>query len=71
METYRWEVAKEMYEKVINQSRYRAIDVMMSKLDIGQYFIYPAKYCERPDNHSDIRGVKKKFANCDYEFNSL
>jgi len=64
----RWELAGEMYERVINQSRYRAVDVMLSKLDIGQYFIYPAKYWERPDNLSDIRGVKKKFANCDYEF---
>jgi len=66
----RWELAGEMFERVINQSRYRAIDVMLSKLGLGQYFIYPAKYWEKPDK-SDIREDKKKFANCDYEFNSF
>ena len=62
-----WELAKELYEQVINQSRYRAIDVMYSHTTIPKAFIYPAVFQEQRID-SDIRKSKKKFANVYYEF---
>lgn len=62
-----WEIAKELYDQVIQSKRYRAIDIMYSHCDINKYFVYPAIFSEQHDI-SDIRENKQKFANCYYEF---
>lgn len=62
-----WKIAKELYDKVINCDRYRAIDVMYSQTDIPKAFVYPALFIEQRLD-SDIRENKKKFCDIYYNF---
>ena len=54
-----WELAEVIYDHIIGQNRYRAIDIMLNKLPIKRYLYYPACYIERP-LVSTIREDKNK-----------
>lgn len=60
-----WEIAKELYDKVISCDRYRAIDVMYSQTDIPKAFVYPALFMEQR-TLSDIRGQRTKYMDLYY-----
>jgi hypothetical protein len=64
-----WEIAMEMFVKVMEKDRLRAIDVMIAnECSIKKYFVYPAWFEENPTAGSDIRDGKAKFARGDYSF---
>ena len=63
----KWEIAQELYDKIISCDRYRAIDVMYSQTDIPKSFVYPALFTEQRLD-SDIRENKKKFCDIYYKF---
>ncbi len=64
-----WQVALEMFVKVMEQDRFRAIDVMLAnEKSIKKYFVYPAWFEENSGGGSDIRDGKQKFARGDYTF---
>ena len=54
-----WEVAEVIYDHIMNQNRFRAIDIMLNKLPITRYLYFPACYIERP-LVSTIREDKNK-----------
>lgn len=54
-----WEMGEFIYNHIIEQSRYRAIDIMYNKLPIKRYLYFPACYIERPLT-STIRTDKNK-----------
>ena len=56
---------KQLYDKIVNSKRYRAIDIMICNTDIKKYFVYPAIFTEEKVE-STIRG-KKKYSNKLYE----
>tara|TARA_R110001592_G_scaffold331695_1_gene614696 strand:+ start:2716 stop:3363 length:648 start_codon:yes stop_codon:yes gene_type:complete len=62
-----WQLAKELYDQVYNNQRYRAIDVMYSQTTIPKAFVYPALFQEQRLD-SDIRKNKKKFCDLYYKF---
>tara|TARA_R110000824_G_C15136116_1_gene669518 strand:+ start:467 stop:1114 length:648 start_codon:yes stop_codon:yes gene_type:complete len=64
-----WKIAESMLNEIINQKRYRAIDVMFNKLNIHRNVYSPAIFRERP-LESQIRANKKKFATENYTFES-
>jgi hypothetical protein len=64
-----WEIAMEMFVKVMEKDRYRAIDIMLAnECSINKYFVYPAWFEENPSGGSNIREGKVKFARSDYSF---
>lgn len=56
-----WEVAEVIYDHIMSQNRYRAIDIMLNKVDIKRYLYFPACYVERP-LVSTIREDKNKYS---------
>jgi len=54
-----WEMAELIYDHIMGQNRYRAIDIMLNKLPITRYLYFPACYIERP-LVSTIREDKNK-----------
>ncbi len=43
-----WEAAKFIYDEIMSQKRYRAIDVMLNNIHFTKCYHYPACYIERP-----------------------
>ncbi len=43
-----WEAAKFIYDSIMSQKRYRAIDVMLNNIHFTKCYVYPACYIERP-----------------------
>tara|TARA_R110002096_G_scaffold431310_1_gene646422 strand:- start:316 stop:966 length:651 start_codon:yes stop_codon:yes gene_type:complete len=63
-----WNIMKELYDKIINLKRYRAIDIMMSNTDIEKYFIYPSIFTEeRVKSTITNNGKKTKYSNEYYQ----
>ena len=55
----KWELAKELFDYVESQKRWRAVDIMMTKSNTKFYMSYPASFEERGDQ-SIIRKNKNK-----------
>jgi len=60
-----WEWAEVIYDNIMYQKRYRAIDIMFNKLPIKRYLNYPACFIERP-LVSTIREDKYKHSTKSY-----
>ena len=64
----RWEIAEDLYNKLMGLKRWRAIDVSLPNLLPETNYIYPAIYVEQPCESQIQNKKKKKFANEFYEF---
>ncbi len=64
-----WEIMTELYNTIINLKRYRAIDIMVTKIDIPKYFVYPAVFTEeRVESTINNNGKKKGYSNEYYHY---
>ena len=64
----KWEIAEDLYNKLMGLKRWRAIDVSLPNLLPETNYIYPAIYIEEPYESQIMNKKKKKFANEFYEF---
>lgn len=63
-----WKIAEKLYDKIINLERYRAIDMLITKIDIPKYFVYPAIFTEEQVKSTiNNNGKKNKFSNKYYQ----
>ena len=64
-----WKIAEKLYNEIINLKRYRAIDILITKIDIPKYFIYPAVFTEeRIESTINNNGKKKGYSNKYYHY---
>lgn len=64
----KWEIAKDLYEKLMKLDRWRAIDISLPDLLPEIKYIYPAVYVEEHNESQIMNKKKNKFANEFYEF---
>tara|TARA_R110001632_G_scaffold21606_7_gene62936 strand:- start:1006 stop:2613 length:1608 start_codon:yes stop_codon:yes gene_type:complete len=64
----RWEIAQELYHKLMGLKRWRAIDIVYGNIIENPKYIYPAVYVEEHCESQIMNKKKKKFANEFYEF---
>lgn len=67
----KWEIAKEIFNKIMNSKRWRAIDIMYGDLIDNPNYIYPAIYIEEPYDSQIMNKKKKKFANEFYKISKI
>jgi GR25 family glycosyltransferase involved in LPS biosynthesis len=64
-----WKIAEKLYNEIINCKRYRAIDMLITKIDIPKYFVYPAVFTEeRVESTINNKGIKKGYSNQYYHY---
>ena len=59
----RWEIAEEIFKKLLNLKRWRAIDISIPNILKETNYIYPAVYIEEPSKSQIENKTKNKFAN--------
>ena len=64
----RWEIAEDLYKKLMGLKRWRAIDVSLPNLLPNVKYIYPAPFVEEPYESQIMNKTKKKHANEKYEW---
>ena len=64
----KYEIAEDLYQKLMGLKRWRAIDVSLPNLLPNVKYIYPAPFIEEPYESQIMNKTKKKHANEFYEF---
>jgi len=66
----KWEIARDLYDKLMKLERWRAIDISLPNLLEKTKYIYPAIYVEEPFKSQIMNKSKGKFAGEDYKLKS-
>ena len=61
----KWEIAQEVFQRLLELKRWRAIDIVYGNIIENPKYVYPAVYIEEP-SQSQIQNNKNKFANEHY-----